>query len=279
MSNGIQVIAEGIVWEDPGLSNHTCLPMTSCENANGVCDKTFVLAALSEKYHCKAEDCKLYTKIEVPFSEVMNYDEAARITIEENSLYDLFDELPISVTVKAPLEALQKFYEDKVLCDADYASGEDIRLSRWIGEEYTLDETEGLLSWLETEYGCQAKDLIVDFDRNLKMLNEKIERRQGMSVDETYKQAEKVIEGLEPNVADAVYRLLWKEHVIKDVKTQLEQDERSEHMSEESCDALASQCAERYCMQTDYDCNLDYWTNIQNLIDDEISGMEDIERE
>jgi hypothetical protein len=278
MSNGIQVIAEGIVWGEPGLSNHACLPMISCENINGVCDKTSVLAALSEKYHCKAEDCKLYTKIEVPFSEIMYFNEAARITIKENSLYDLFDELPVSVTAKVPLEALQKFYEDKVLCDADYASGEDIRLSKWIGEEYTLDETEGLLLWLETEYGCQIKDLI-DFDGSLKMLNEKIEGRQGMSVNETYKQAEKVIEGLNPNVADAVYRLLWKEHVIKDVKTQLEQDERSEHMSEESYDALASQCAERYCMQTDYDCNLDYWTNIQNLIDDEISGMEDIERE
>ena len=111
------------------------------------------------------------------------------------------------------------------------------------------------------------------------MFNEKIEGRQGMSVNEAYKQAEKIIEGMEPEVKDAVYRLIWKEHVIKDVKKQFEQDERFEHMSEENRDDLASQCAERYCMQGDYDCNLDYWTNIQNLIDDEISGMEDIERE
>ena len=84
--------------------------------------------------------------------------------------------------------------------------------------------------------------------------------------------AQNLIDKMESDVKDSVYRLLWQEHVKEDVATQFEEDKRFENMSEENMDALADQCSYRYCFEGDYDCNLDYWSNIQNLIDEEINN-------
>lgn len=84
--------------------------------------------------------------------------------------------------------------------------------------------------------------------------------------------AQNLIDKMEFDVKDAVYRLLWQEHVKEDVATHFEEDERYESMSEENIDALADQCSYRYCFEHDYDCNLDYWSNIQNLINEEINN-------
>ncbi len=84
--------------------------------------------------------------------------------------------------------------------------------------------------------------------------------------------AQNLIDKMEYDVKDAVYRLLWQEHVKEDVVTQFEEDERYESMSEENIEALADQCSHRFCFDGDYDCNLDHWSNIQNLIDEEINN-------
>lgn len=99
--------------------------------------------------------------------------------------------------------------------------------------------------------------------------------------NDPYKQAEKIIEGMEPEVKDAMYRLLWKEHLKEDIESQLGQtdfSEKLEHLSDAEYYAMIDRMAEQYA-DGKYDCNLDYWTNIQNLIDNEMSEMEDIERD
>lgn len=67
---------------------------------------------------------------------------------------------------------------------------------------------------------------------------------------------------------DQLYRFLWSEHVEEDVRSRLE-DNPVEDMFEEDIESLVSNVTERYVYEGRYDCNLSYWDNIQNLIDEE----------
>lgn len=154
-----------------------CIPFEKAENSLGVCDMETISAVLKKEYNGITGDP--YIMIEVPFSDIMLLDEAIRVTIEENSLYNMFDDMPVSLTAKVPLDLMQKFYEDMVLCDADWVSGRDIRLSKWLTEEYTLDETEGLLNWMEKQ--CKdfsIRDSIVDADKWIHTVNEYLNRER-----------------------------------------------------------------------------------------------------
>ncbi len=90
-----------------------------------------------------------------------------------------------------------------------------------------------------------------------------------MSIIET---AKSLIVKMDPQVRDAVYRLLWSEYVKEAIKSQINEDDRFDDIDDESIEALAERCSDRYCIEGDYDCNLEYWTNIQNLIDDDLSS-------
>lgn len=59
---------------------------------------------------------------------------------------------------------------------------------------------------------------------------------------------------------DDLYRALWFNHVVEDIESY-----REEH-DEPITDNEISIAAERYVYDGDYDCTLDYWTNIENII-------------
>ena len=100
--------------------------------------------------------------------------------------------------------------------------------------------------------------------------------------DELNKVTKDVLAGLSEEdqriLKEDLYYLGRYEHTKEDVFTQFEQDERTEGLSEEELNSLAGQCAYRYTYEGDYDCNLNYWTNIQNLIDEELEHMQDKEK-
>lgn len=111
-----------------------------------------VLNELRAKYGVDPRRCDISVEIEVPFSDaIMMRKEDFTDTIVEESLYNLFDDFPESMTVEAPLDLLRKFYENEVLCEDDWKNGEDIRMSKWLKEEYTLDDTQGMLLWMENQ--------------------------------------------------------------------------------------------------------------------------------
>lgn len=68
---------------------------------------------------------------------------------------------------------------------------------------------------------------------------------------------------LTPEEKDGIYRAVWKERVIEDIKSRLE--DTDETLSDETIDKIA----ERYVYEGDYDCNQSYWNNIDALIEDE----------
>ena len=59
---------------------------------------------------------------------------------------------------------------------------------------------------------------------------------------------------------DQLYRHLWMKHVVEDITSHLED------IDEELTDEEIEAAAKRYVYDGDYDCNLDYWSNIENVI-------------
>lgn len=83
-----------------------------------------------------------------------------------------------------------------------------------------------------------------------------------------------MIDKLEPKDKDALYRYLWEDYVKKDVIQRFEEefsDENDDDMTEEKVDDIADIVVEHYVYEGDYDCNLSYWTNIDNLINEALS--------
>lgn len=59
---------------------------------------------------------------------------------------------------------------------------------------------------------------------------------------------------------DAIYRMVWKRHVAEDVRVFAE--DNGKVVTPEIVDTVA----QRYVYEGDYDCNLSYWQNIENLL-------------
>lgn len=83
--------------------------------------------------------------------------------------------------------------------------------------------------------------------------------------------AKETTETMNAEEKDAIYRYLWREHVEKDVRSQLDQNPRLEHLSDEEYENLIKSVATRYVYDCRYDCNLSYWDNLDNLISEELA--------
>ena len=70
------------------------------------------------------------------------------------------------------------------------------------------------------------------------------------------------------DVVDNLYRLIWKEYVKEDMYGFVEQNSDKEWCAiiEGMTDAIIDLGAETFVFEGNYDCNLDYWTNIENAI-------------
>lgn len=130
--------------------------ITRAEDANGQVTKESIKKLIdrdSDDFKTIFKDFDPYIDIEVPYAsalDALTTDDNKDLSdyIYDNDLYNIFDDFPVSTTARVPLEYLTEFYENAVLTDNDYASGEDIRLSKWLLSEYTLDETEDMLRWM-----------------------------------------------------------------------------------------------------------------------------------
>lgn len=66
---------------------------------------------------------------------------------------------------------------------------------------------------------------------------------------------------MDPATADALYRAIWKDHVLEDIRS------RAEDLDEEPLTPeQEGYAADRYVYDGRYDCNLCYWDNIDNVI-------------
>ena len=61
---------------------------------------------------------------------------------------------------------------------------------------------------------------------------------------------------------DQIYRYLWAQHIREDVESLCEEEEIE--LNDGDIDLIV----EKYVYEGKYDCNLSYWTNLENLIDE-----------
>lgn len=95
---------------------------------------------------------------------------------------------------------------------------------------------------------------IIEFKKKaVELLNE----AQGQTKTEVMKN---FVDSLDWEARDAIYRHIWSERVREDVENHFE------NMDETLTDDEIRTVAKRYVYQGAYDCNLNYWTNIENLI-------------
>lgn len=66
-------------------------------------------------------------------------------------------------------------------------------------------------------------------------------------------------------VKDQIYRHLWKQHVTEDVRAHMQ--DMGVELTEDEIDFAAY----RYVYEGNYDCNLSYWDNIENNINEVLS--------
>lgn len=71
------------------------------------------------------------------------------------------------------------------------------------------------------------------------------------------------IDSLDPASRDALYRRLWIEYVTEDVACHIE---TFDDIPCNDYDTIVELVAQAYVYDGDYDCNLTYWENIDNLI-------------
>lgn len=80
---------------------------------------------------------------------------------------------------------------------------------------------------------------------------------------------EKLAENLNFKTSDDLYRILHMPYVKEDVKHML--NELEIDTSAYNLECLIDECASRYVYDGDYDCNLSYWQNLENIIRNEIN--------
>lgn len=72
----------------------------------------------------------------------------------------------------------------------------------------------------------------------------------------------------EKNVA---YRQLWLSHVVEDMLSHMEDYlEKNQTLTDDE----VLHAARKYVYDGRYDCNLSYWQNLENLIDEELRNRE-----
>lgn len=71
------------------------------------------------------------------------------------------------------------------------------------------------------------------------------------------------------------YRYLWFSYVVEDVKHCLDDNYEIEEYKKEDLEEIAESVAFMFVYDGNYDCNLSYWENIENLIDGELELLEE----
>lgn len=65
---------------------------------------------------------------------------------------------------------------------------------------------------------------------------------------------------------DDLYRKLWLEYVVRDITTRM-RDCYPEAICSDDCGEPIEKAARAFVYDGEYDCNLSYWENIDNVID------------
>ena len=93
------------------------------------------------------------------------------------------------------------------------------------------------------------------------------------SLGSIYEQAKVILDGLEPEIGDAIYDLVHMKYLKADALQRMSEESYYKDFSDETKQMLADRVAERYAIDGDYDCDMSYWDNIYNLLHEETESL------
>ena len=86
-------------------------------------------------------------------------------------------------------------------------------------------------------------------------------------LDHTLKE---VIDNLPYKEKNELYRYLWYPYVVEDVELCLNDNYDLDDYTEDEIENLVKTVANNYVYNGKYDCNISYWNNLENMIENEI---------
>lgn len=124
--------------------------------------------------------------------------------------------------------------------------------------------SEIMVVYLEENDFAKAKSIFAAHNmERLKDAKKKIENFRKINAYLTDSDvSESKINELSAVEKDKIYRMVWAEHVTDDILSHAE--DIGVEISKEDAETLA----ESYVCDGEYDCNLSYWDNIENLMED-----------
>lgn len=129
------------------------------------------------------------------------------------------------------------------------------------------------MALLETKGDMEFADTMRRIANSLNNVSESLEKvvnkdtvsdEQVKDIIKSYPK-EDLLELLNYDQKDYIYRKVWAEHVSEDVHSLC----KDEGYDEVYTPDIAEQIAYRYAFEGDYDCNLSYWQNLKNLFEEE----------
>ena len=146
------------------------------EDENGVLNPDKAIDIASDSVNFCIKSCTVNIQLEVPFSDAITQasKELGDLITKESLERKMLNEFPSCITATVPLDVVQDFYENHILSDDDWKSGNDIRLSKWLTKDlvYYPDDTRELLSWWNTFYDFDIHKAIPDIDEKVEEVKE-----------------------------------------------------------------------------------------------------------
>ena len=130
------------------------------------------------------------------------------------------------------------------------------------------------MALLETRGDMEFADTMRRIANSLNNVSESLEKivnkdtvsdEQVKDIIKSYSK-EDLLELLNYDQKDYIYRKVWAEHVSEDVRFLSCKDEGYDEVYTPD---IAEQIAYRYAFEGDYDSNLSYWQNLKNLFEEE----------
>lgn len=154
------------------------------------------------------------------------------------------------------IEIFESFLDDKNIT---------ISNDEKVEAEESVENLDEIANIYGSDYGTIQTNLEDLFDK-WHLIKNTSEQTVTIAASDTDDSLVEKLNMLNPSMTDMIYRRTWMEHVVTDIL-----DYACDHeIKLEQKDAII--IAKQYVYDGEYDCNLSYWTNIENFIDNYLSN-------
>lgn len=159
-------------------------------------------------------------------------------------------------------ETKQDFIAEIIEIFESFLDNKDITISNdeKIEAEDNVENPDEIANIYGSDYGAIQTDLENLIDK-WQLTENNSNKTVTITASDTKDSVVEKLKALNPIMTDMIYRCTWMKYVVEDILNYAEDNEIKLDQDE------AAIIAKQYVYDGKYDCNLSYWTNIKNLID------------